>query len=56
MRLDPERIGYLVLGRQKKLGLLEERAVAQLGEVIEARAQPFATVPHFAGLCLAKSA
>lgn len=56
MQLNPERIGYLFLGQQKKLGLLAESAIHQLGERIDALAQPFATVPHFTELRLAKSA
>jgi uncharacterized protein (DUF362 family) len=47
MRLDPERIPYLVLGYRKKLGLLREAEIRQIGEAIEVLAQPFETVPHF---------
>jgi uncharacterized protein (DUF362 family) len=47
MQLDPQRIGYLVLARRKKLGVLEEGRIAQLGETIAARAQPFETLPQF---------
>jgi uncharacterized protein (DUF362 family) len=47
MQLDPERVGYLVLGRRKKLGLLAAAQIRQLGETVEGRAQPFDTVPHF---------
>src|SRR5262249_1720598 len=39
MRLDPTRVGYLVLGAQKRLGLLAEGQVRQLGEAIAARAR-----------------
>jgi uncharacterized protein (DUF362 family) len=56
MQLYPERIGYLVLGHAKKLGLLRSEQILQLGETIESVAQPFATVPHFQGLCLGRSA
>jgi uncharacterized protein (DUF362 family) len=56
MRLNPERIGYLVLGHAKKLGLLRIEQIQQLGEPIERLAQPFATVPHFQGLCMGRSA
>jgi len=52
MQLNPERIGYLVLGRQKKLGLLDEAKIHQVGEPIEELAQPFETVPHLQQLCL----
>src|SRR5947209_1692815 len=56
MQLDPERIGYLVLGYQKKLGLLAEKEIQQAGESIEALAQPFETLPHFQALYLGRSA
>ena len=46
MRLDPDKIGYLVLGAMKKLGRMKEPEIPQLGESIESLAQPFATVPH----------
>jgi uncharacterized protein (DUF362 family) len=47
MRLDPEKIAYLVLGSRKKLGLLRAAEIRRVGEPIEALAQPFETVPHF---------
>ena len=47
MMLDPEKIGYLAIGAGKKLGLLKTAEIQQLGEKIEALAQPFETVPHF---------
>lgn len=50
MRLDPERIGYLVLGHMKKLGRLNAAEIPQLGETIESLAQPFETVPHLNSL------
>jgi uncharacterized protein (DUF362 family) len=56
MQLDPERLASLGLGYQKKLGLLRTGEIRQIGERIEALAQPFATVPHFQGLCLGRSA
>jgi hypothetical protein len=46
MKLDPERIGYLVLGASKKLGRLRAAEIPQLGEAVEALAQTFETVPH----------
>lgn len=46
MCLDPERIAYLGLGYQKRLGLLREAEIPQLGETIYSLAQPFDTVPH----------
>jgi uncharacterized protein (DUF362 family) len=51
MMLDPEQIGYLVLGYGRKLGLLKETEIRQLGEAIDVLAQPFETVPHFRGIC-----
>src|SRR5262249_43712149 len=42
MKLDPEKIAYLSLGQVKRLGLLREREIQQVGEKIEALAQPFA--------------
>ncbi|HYT88603.1 MAG TPA: DUF362 domain-containing protein, partial [Gemmataceae bacterium] len=56
MKLDPEQIGYLVLGRQKKLGVFGATEIQQLGEAIEAVAQPFTTVPHFQKICVGRSA
>lgn len=47
MRLDPEKLGYLVMGARKKLGLLAEPMIQQLGETIVGRAQPFDTVALF---------
>jgi uncharacterized protein (DUF362 family) len=56
MQLDPERVRYLTLGYQKKLGLLHTNAIQQIGESIESLSQPFETVPHFQELRLARSA
>ena len=56
MQLDPERIGYMIMGYQKKLGLLRESEIRQLGEEISSMAQPFDTVPHFKELKMARSA
>ena len=47
MQLNPEKIAYLVLGMRKKLGLLAEPQIMQLGESIADRSQPFDTVEHF---------
>jgi hypothetical protein len=54
--LDPERIGYLVLGANKRLGLLKKAEIQQIGETIESLAKPFATVPHFDGIRMASMA
>jgi uncharacterized protein (DUF362 family) len=56
MQLDPERLGYLVLGYRKKLGRLRQGEIEQVGEAIASLAQPFATVPQLASLCLGRSA
>ncbi len=47
MQLDPQKVGYLVLGHRKKLGQLAEAHIRQLGETIAERAQAFETVEHF---------
>ena len=52
MRLDPEKIAYLALGARKKLGLLRAAEIKQIGEAVEALAEPFETVPHFHDLRL----
>ncbi len=56
MRLDPERLPYLVLGCRKKLGLLAEPQIMQLGESIVDMARPFSTLPQLQGLSLERSA
>jgi uncharacterized protein (DUF362 family) len=56
MQLDPLRVRYLAMGYQKKLGLLQEGEIQQIGEPLAGLAQPFDTVPHFQQLRLARSA
>jgi uncharacterized protein (DUF362 family) len=56
MQLDPLQVGYLSLGYQKKLGLLQIGEIQQIGEPIADLAQPFDTVPHFHQLRVARSA
>jgi uncharacterized protein (DUF362 family) len=56
MCLDPEKMKYLFLGQQKRLGLLSESAIQQIGEPITDLAQPFDTVPHFKPIRMAQSA
>jgi uncharacterized protein (DUF362 family) len=56
MQLVPEKIPYLILGQARKLGLLLEKDIEQIGEPIAALAQPFATVEHMRSICLGKSA
>jgi uncharacterized protein (DUF362 family) len=47
MQLNPEKIGYLVMGARKKLGLLAESQIQQIGEKIADRAMVFETLEHF---------
>jgi uncharacterized protein (DUF362 family) len=47
MQLDPEQVGHLQLGHQKKLGILQEGRIQQLGEPIARFSQPFETLPQF---------
>jgi uncharacterized protein (DUF362 family) len=56
MGLNPERIGYLLMSKQKKLGQLATSAIQQVGEKIETLATPFETLPQFHGLRLGKGA
>ncbi len=56
MMLDPKRVGHLVMGYQKKLGLLNENEIELIGERIETLAQPFETLPQFHQLYLGRSA
>ena len=56
MMLDPDKVGYLVLGAMKKLGRMKEAEIAQLGESIAALAQPFETVAHLEELKVRRSA
>jgi uncharacterized protein (DUF362 family) len=52
MQLDPEKIAYLVLGHRRRLGHLHAARIEQIGEAIEALAQPFETAPHFHQVCV----
>jgi uncharacterized protein (DUF362 family) len=56
MQLDPERVPYLQLGYRKKLGLLRETEIQQIGERIDALAQPFDTLEQFRQLYLGRRA
>ena len=56
MRLDPQRIPYLALGEHKRLGLLAEPEIEQIGEQISRLASAFATLAQFRGLSLERSA
>lgn len=56
MMLDPDKIGYLVLGAMKKLGRMKEIDIPQLGEKIAELAQPFAMMPHLEELRMRQSA
>ncbi len=56
MMLDPDKVGYLVLGAMKKLGRMKEAEITQLGESIASLAQPFAMAPGLDELRMRKSA
>ena len=56
MQLDPEKVGHLVLAHRKRLGLLREVEIEQVGAGITELAQPFATVPHFESMCRGRPA
>ena len=56
MKLDPQRVGYLMLGYRKKLGLLGEAEIPQLGEKVKTLAQPFETLPQFQQLYMGRTA
>jgi uncharacterized protein (DUF362 family) len=56
MKLDATRVGHLVLGYDKKLGLLNENEIEQIGERIDSLAQPFETLPQFHSLYFGRSA
>jgi uncharacterized protein (DUF362 family) len=56
MKLNPEKVRYLLLGQMKKLGLLQEAQIKQIGERIDALAQPFETLPAFHPLYMGRSA
>ncbi|MGL4551270.1 MAG: DUF362 domain-containing protein, partial [Gemmataceae bacterium] len=45
MKLDPEKVAYLVLAHRKKVGVLADGQIRQVGEAVADRAKPFATVP-----------
>jgi uncharacterized protein (DUF362 family) len=49
MKLQPERIPYMTMGAQKKLGMFQEAQIKQVGETIQDVAQQFETLPHFHG-------
>jgi uncharacterized protein (DUF362 family) len=56
MQLDPEKVGYLVLGSRKKLGALTEGQIRQVGETIAGRAKAFDTVEHFKAAWMGRGA
>jgi hypothetical protein len=56
MQLNPEQVDYLAIGYRKRLGLLKEAAIEQIGERIDALAQPFETLEHFHRLYLGRTA
>jgi uncharacterized protein (DUF362 family) len=56
MQLDPQRVPYLVLGMQKKLGRMAEAEIPQLGLPIAAKAQKFELPPKIEKHLIAKPA
>jgi uncharacterized protein (DUF362 family) len=56
MKLPLERIPYMTLGAQKKLGMFKEEQIKQLGEPIRDVAKPFETLPHFHALYFGRGA
>jgi uncharacterized protein (DUF362 family) len=56
MGIDPARVPTLILGRDKKLGRLNENEIQQLGEAIGPRVKPFALAPKSDKFLLAKPA
>ena len=52
MQLDPQQIGYLTLGAKRKLGVLDEGLIQQVGEAIDVVHQPFETIEQFSRLRL----
>jgi uncharacterized protein (DUF362 family) len=56
MGLDPQRVPYLVLGMQKKLGRMAEAEIPQLGLPIAAKAQKFELPPKIEKHLVAKPA
>jgi uncharacterized protein (DUF362 family) len=56
MQLDPARVAYLELGAHRKLGLLDESKIEQLGETLAGRARPYATIDHFKELQVGRTA
>jgi uncharacterized protein (DUF362 family) len=56
MQLNPEKLGYLAGGHVKKLGLLGEAQIQQIGERIDTLAKPFETVSLFHKLYLGRPA
>jgi uncharacterized protein (DUF362 family) len=56
MQLEPKRIGYLMLGHGRKLGLIGENQIRQVGETIASVTKPFATLPHLDALRIARRA
>ena len=56
MQLDPDKVGYLVLGAHKRLGLAGAAQIRQLGETVAGRARPYDTVEHFKQVRVGNSA
>ncbi|MBL8798833.1 MAG: DUF362 domain-containing protein [Planctomycetia bacterium] len=56
MQLNPDKIGYLAGGHVKKMGLIAETQIQQIGERIETLAKPFEPAPLFGKLALGRPA
>jgi uncharacterized protein (DUF362 family) len=47
MQLDPSKVGHLIRGAEKRLGILDQAKIQQLGQRIDQVSRPFATLPQF---------
>lgn len=56
MQLDPTKIPYMIMGSKKRLGHVQESSIAQVGETIDAKKQPFDTVASFQKLWIGRRA
>jgi uncharacterized protein (DUF362 family) len=52
MQLDPAKVGHLALGEFKRLGVLQEPKIKQMGEAIAAVSRPFELLPNYDSLYL----
>jgi uncharacterized protein (DUF362 family) len=47
MQLEPTKVGHLAGGAQKRLGILDQTKIHQLGQSIDSVSRPFETLPRF---------